>query len=193
MSKQVVVISGPTGSGESTITKEVLKRCPNTVRLVTATTRAPRDAEQQGIDYYFFSKEEFARLQEAGTIIEAGYIANRDAYYGSYLPDLEQKLAQGKVVIANTQIVGSRYYKEHYNATTIFIEPESVEALAARITSRSPDTSPKELELRVADAAREMREEGPFYDFHITNADGKLEEAVQAVIELLRNEGYILE
>ena len=190
--KQIVVIAGPTGSGESTITSEILRRFPNTVRLVTATTRPPRDNEKDGVDYYFFSKEEFARLREEGVIPEAGYVPNRDTYYGTYLPDLEKKLAAGYTILANLQIVGTKFYKEYYNATTIFLEPESINELVERIRTRSPGLSEAEIQLRRADAEREMREEGPFYDYHVVNVNGKLDEAVDKVIEILKKEGYNL-
>ena len=193
MSKNVVVISGPTGSGESTITKEVIRRFPRTVvRLVTATSRPPRDSEQNGVDYFFFSKEEFLRHQKNGTIVEAGYIPNRDAYYGTHLPDLEQKLAAGLTIIANTQIVGTKYYKENYRATSIFIEPESIDLLEERIRARSPGLTGQEIMSRLDDAKREIREEGPIYDYHVINAEGKLDQAVDAVIEIFRKEGYTL-
>ncbi len=155
MSKQVVVISGPTGSGEGTITNELIKRYPDRfVRLVTATTRPPRDQEQHGIDYYFFSKEEFLRLKEEGVIPEAGYIANRDTYYGSYVPDLEAKIAKGLISIANVQIVGTKFYKKNYDATTIFIEPPSIDVTMARVRKRSPGLSEDEYAARRTDAER---------------------------------------
>ncbi len=191
--RQVVVIAGPTGSGETTITNLIVSRFSNVRRLVTATTRQPRIGETHGADYYFFSKDAFLREREAGRIIESTYIENRDTYYGTYAPDLEEKVRAGHVVIVNPDIVGARFYKENYDATTIFIVPESIESLMRRIRERSPELSEVELAHRRENAEREMRDERSFYDHAVVNADGKLEEAVSEVVEILRKEGYTLE
>jgi len=193
MARQVVVIAGPSGSGESTITNEIIKRYPvRLARLVTATTREPRDDEQNGVDYYFFTKEDFKREKELGHIPEFTYIENRDTYYGSYAPDLKKKLEKGNIVIVNPDIVGARYYKKMYDAVTIFIVPESVNELERRIRERSPDLSEEEVAHRRENAAREMRDERSFYDHVVTNADGKLEQTVNDVVAILEKEGYTL-
>ncbi len=193
MPRNVVVIAGPTGSGETTITKAIIGRFPDRVcRLITATTRAPREDEHGGVDYYFFSKEDFLREKEAGRILEYTYIENRDTYYGSYGPDLQKKIAEGRVVIVNPDIVGTTYYKEHFNATTIFIAPESVDVLMRRIRARSPEMSEEEIAHRRENAEREMSEEQSLYDYVVVNVDGKLDEAVDAIVEILNKEGYTL-
>src|SRR3989338_4798089 len=104
--KKVVVISGPTGSGESTITSAIIKRFPHFKRLVTATTRKPRLKERDRVDYYFFSKDTFLEEVDKGNIIEYTYIKNRDSYYGTYKPDLEDKIKKGFIVIVNVDGVG---------------------------------------------------------------------------------------
>lgn len=193
MSKQVVIISGPTGSGESTITRALIERFPGKVtRMVTATTRPPRDNEKNGVDYFFFTKEEFKKLEAEGVIPESGYIANRDTYYGTYLPDLQEKIAKGMIVVGNLQIKGTLYHKEYNNATTIFLDPESIDSLEKRVRARSPNLSEEEFRARREDAEREIKEERPYYDYFVTNADGKLEEAIEKVIEILKKEGYNL-
>lgn len=191
--KRILVISGPTGVGESTVTKEIMKRYPVFTRLTTATTRAPRQGEQHEIDYYFFSNDEFERLIAAGEIIE--YQNNRDTnvYYGTYKPDLDKKLAAGFNLIMNVDIVGARYYKEHYNATTIFLLPDSWDNIEKRLREREPDMDPTEMENRLAYARREAEEEGSYYDHQIINAQGKLEDTIANVVEILKKEGYQLE
>ncbi|MBI2612276.1 guanylate kinase [Candidatus Kaiserbacteria bacterium] len=192
--KQVVVIAGPSGSGESTVTQRIVDRYPKRVkRLVTATTRPPRAGERNGTDYYFFSKEEFAKQEGNGRILESTYIKNRDTYYGTYAPDLEKKIASGNIVIVNPDLVGARYYKDHYGAVTIFIVPENVDALERRIRERSPDLSEKEIAYRKENAVREMQKEQSFYDHVVVNADGKLDAAVEQVVAILKKEGYTLE
>ena len=192
MKKQILVISGPTGCGESTITKAVIERHPGRfARLVTATTRAPRGSEQNGVDYHFMSKEDFLAAEARGEILEKGYIPNRDTYYGTYGPDLDAKLADGKIVIANLQIVGTKYFKEHYDATTIFIEPKDLSELEGRLRARNPDLPDEEIHKRVQNAADEIRDEGPYYDYHVVNPNGKLEDAISEVSAILTKEGYL--
>lgn len=190
--KQVLVIAGTTGSGESTVTQEIIKRHPNFIRLVTATTRPKRLNEQEGIDYYFFSKEAFQREMAQGNILE--HQNNRDSgvYYGSYKPDLEQKLAANKIVIVNPDIVGARFYKEHYNATTVFIAPESLADIRTRLLAREPNLAPEYLESRLAYAQRELTEESPYYDYKIINRQNKLEEAMAELEKILKKEGYAI-
>jgi guanylate kinase len=191
MQKQVVVIAGPTGSGETTITNEIVKRFPEKVkRLVTATTRAPRAGEKNGVDYYFLNDEEFAREKEKGGILESTYITNRNTYYGTYAQDLKEKISSGKIVVVNPDIVGARYFKENFNAVAIFIVPESLDAIERRIKERNPELSERDIAKRRANAEAEIRNEESFYDYKVVNADGKLEKAVEEVVAILSKEGY---
>ena len=192
--RQVVVIAGPSGSGETTITNEIVKRFPNRVkRLVTATTRPPRAGEKNGVDYYFLTNEEFARSKERGDILESTYIPNRNTYYGTYAPDLKKKIDSGNIVFVNPDIVGARYYREKFNAVTIFIVPESIDALKRRIIERNPELGDEEVAKRRANAESEIRDEQSFYDYTVRNADGKLEDTVHDVMDIIRKEGYTLE
>lgn len=191
-SKQVVVIAGPTGSGESTITKEILNRFPNTTRLVTATTRPPRSGEEPNKDYYFFSESEFKEKLTQGEILESTYNEARGVYYGTYAPDLNEKIANGKIVIVNPDIVGAKYYKEHNDAVTIFIKTESVDILIERIKARNPEMSEQELALRRLNAEAEIRDEQSYYDYVVLNRNGALEEAVNEVVSILQTKGYNL-
>ncbi|NTW13640.1 MAG: guanylate kinase [Candidatus Moranbacteria bacterium] len=181
----IVVISGPSGSGESTITKALLERLPAR-RLITATTRAPRDGELEGVDYFFFAKERFEEELKNGNIPEYSYISNRDTYYGTYRPELARDLESGNVIIANTDIVGTKFFKEQFGADTIFIAPESLEILANRLRIRNPDMSEKELERRLDNAREEIEKEKPYYDYVIENRDGKLSEAVDQAEAYIR-------
>lgn len=190
--KRVLVIGGPTGSGESTITNEIIKKFPIFTRLVTATSRKPRNNEINKIDYYFFSKKEFEKNIKDGNILEYTYIKNRDTYYGAYKPDLDEKISKGFKIIANVDVVGAKYYKEKYNATTIFIKPKSIKELMGRLTDRDKNISPDELNKRIRNAENEIKKEMPFYDYVVVNANGKLEEAVKKIIAILKKENYFL-
>ncbi len=191
MSKQVVVIAGPAGSGKDSVIRGVLAKCPNTAFAVNAVTRAPRPREEHGKNYYFLTNEKFLSEMEAGNIPEHSYREKTDTYYGLYKPDLDKQVAEGKVVFFQIQIVGAKYLKENYNATTFFIMPPAIDAFEHRIRSRAPMTD-AEWKERKEFTERELREEAPWYDYRIENEDGKLDDAVDQVIEILKKEGYNL-
>jgi guanylate kinase len=190
--KQVVVIAGPAGSGKDSVINGVVARCPNTVRMVTATTRPPRPGERNGVNYHFLTKEKFEEEMAAGNILEYYVRSETGHMYGTYKPDIEARIASGKVVLCQLQIVGATYMKEHYDATTFFIMPPHSEAFEQRVRERAP-MSDTEWAERQAFTKREIAEEAPFYDYHIQNEDGKLDEAVEAVIAILKKEGFALE
>ncbi len=191
--KQVVVIAGPSGGGKNTIIKELIRRFPRCTRLVTATTRAPRQGERDGEDYYFLSEETFMRALETGDILEHRFAAGLGTHYGAYRPDLEKRIAAGMIVLAHLDIIGARYLKQHYNATTIFIMPDSIESLEHRVRVRNPDMSENEVIERMKVAREELKTHAPEYDYQVRNADGKLDAAVENVVAILQKEGYTLE
>jgi guanylate kinase len=188
---KILIISGPTGSGESTISNEIVSRHGIFKRLITATSRPPRSGEVDGESYFFFSKEEFKKKIEKRDIVEFTYIENRDTYYGSYEPDLEKKLAHGHVIV-NVDHVGVRYYKEKYCAVAIFIKPESIESIAQRLKKRNPEMTAAELESRLENAKNEIENEEKYYDYVVFNRDGKLKEAVGEIEGILAKEQFIL-
>ncbi len=188
--KQVVVIAGPSGSGKNAVINAILKRNHNCVRLVTATTRAMRPGEQEGVDYYFLSQEQFDTELASGNIPEHRYVPALNTYYGIYLPDLEKKISLGKTIFAQVDIEGARLLKERYGATTIFIMPESLEQFRARLQVRNPEWSKKEFDARMKITEEEIRVHAPEYDYRVTNADGKLQETLEGVMDIMRKEGY---
>lgn len=190
MSKQVVVIAGPSGSGKNAVIGEILKRYSNCVRLVTATTRAMRNGEADGIDYHFFTQERFDEELASGNIPEHRFVPALGTYYGTYLPALEEAIAEGKTVFAQVDIAGAKLLKERYNAVTIFIMPESVEQFKARLRVRNPEWSEKEFDARMRITEDEIHVHSPRYDYRVVNADGKLEKTADEVVEILRKEGY---
>jgi guanylate kinase len=189
----VLIIAGPTGSGESTITKALLKKYPTMRRLVTATTRPPRLNEKHAVDYYFFSEDEFKREMTKGNILEHTFVPGRSVYYGTYKPDLEKQLRQGFIVVVNPDVVGARFYKEQHGAVTVFIKTVSLDVLEQRLKKRDPSIPQEELKSRLDAAQYELDNEEGFYDYVVINEDGKLEEAVHQVEEIMKKEGYQLE
>ena len=188
--KQVLVIAGPTGSGESTFTNELVDAYENFVRLVSATTRKPRLNEEHGKDYYFFDKEKFFDEVQNGNIIEHTHVPSRDAFYGSYKPDLDEKILKGLNVIANTDVKGAKFFKENYGATTIFIRPKSLEVIEERLRRRDPDITEEEVRGRIKDAEREIKEAKNHYDHVVWNTDGEFANTVIDMVEVLKKEGY---
>lgn len=191
--KHVVVIAGPSGSGKNAIINGLSARFPRATRLVTATTRRPRPGEKNGVDYHFLSQEEFDRDMARGLIPEHRFVPALNTYYGIYLPDLDEKIKTHSVICAQVDIEGARLLKERYSATTIFIMPENIEQFGARLRARNPEWSDREFEARMQITEREIEEHAPQYDYRVTNADGGLQEAVSAIIEILQKEGYTLD
>ena len=189
MNKKVLIIGGPTGSGESTITKELMKKYPFFQKLIAATSRPMRSNEKE-TDYYFFSKEHFEKEIEKENIIEYTYMQDRGVYYGTYKPELEKKLKLGSI-IANVDHVGVKYFKKNFNALAIFIKPESIGSLKKRLIKRNPEITEGELLLRLNNAKAELANEECFYDFSVVNKDGKLAEALTEIEQILKNNGYI--
>ncbi len=190
--KQVLVIAGPSGSGKNAIISRVMEQFPKCERLVTATTRRPRPGEIDGVDYYFFSQERFDEEMSNGNIPEHRYVPALETYYGIYIPDLEKRIKDGHIVFAQVDIEGARLLKERYDATTIFIMPESIEQFRGRLRARNPEWSQKEFDERMRITENELRVHAPQYDYRIINADGSLGETVEQVIDIMRREGYEL-
>lgn len=188
--KQVLVIAGPTASGESTFTHELTDAYENFVKLVSATTREPRLNEQHGIDYYFLDKEKFFEEVHNGNIIEHTYVPNRDAYYGTYKPDLDDKLAKGLNIIANTDPKGARFYKDTYGAATIFLKPKSLAVIEDRLRRRDSSITEEEVQKRLVQAEREIRDAENQFDYVVWNTDGEFANTVFDVVEILKKEGY---
>ncbi|KKW05473.1 MAG: Guanylate kinase [Candidatus Kaiserbacteria bacterium GW2011_GWC2_49_12] len=175
MTRQVVVIAGPSGSGKNVLIAEIVRRHPNCTRLVTVTTRAKRPGEQEGKDYHFFSQERFDKERASGNIPEHRFVPGLGTYYGTYL-DIE----------------GARLLKKRYDATTIFIMPESIGQFKKRLRARSPEWSHEEFEERMRITEEELRVHAPQYDYRVMNADGMLGETADDVVAILRKEGYTL-
>jgi guanylate kinase len=190
--KNVVVIAGPSGSGKNAVINELLKSHPHSSRLVTATTRALRPGEVDGVDYHFFSQERFDAELSAGNIPEHRFVPALGTYYGIYLPDLEERLKRGDTVFAQVDIEGARLLKERYGATTIFIIPESLEQFRGRLRARNPEWSHKEFGARMQITEEEMHVHAPQYDYRVVNADGRLADTVAEVLNILEREGYAL-
>lgn len=151
---KLFVISGPSGAGKGTLVARVRERRSNLGLTVSATTRAPRDGEQDGVSYYFLTREEFKRRVDAGEFVEWAEVHGN--CYGTLVSEVESKLQGGSSLILEIDVQGALQVKKHFpDAVLIFIKPPSLEALRQRLVGRGSET-PESLELRLADASDEL-------------------------------------
>ncbi|MGD9645723.1 MAG: guanylate kinase [Pirellulales bacterium] len=180
---RLIVISGPSGSGKSTLVREVLSRYPGQLELsISATTRAPRAGEREGVDYQFLSQEEFARRREQGDFLECFEVYEGGHWYGTLWSAVAPSLAAGKSVVLEIDVQGTLAVLERYpDALTIFVEPGSLDELERRLRRRGTE-SEQSIERRLAGAKREMAFAGR-YRYRIVNDD--LEAAIAALCRIL--------
>ena len=134
----LLVLSGFSGSGKGTVLKELMKKYDNYVFSVSATTRAPREGEQDGVDYFFVTEERFNEMIENDELVEhACYVGN---YYGTPRKYVEDMLAKGKNVILDIEVQGALNIKAKYpDALLMFVMPPSVKEIERRLISRNTE------------------------------------------------------
>jgi guanylate kinase len=179
---RVFVITGPSGVGKGTLIRSLRERVPELELSVSATTRAERPGEEDGVDYWFLDDEEFERRVQAGDFVEhADYSGRR---YGTLREELERRLADGNPVVLEIEVQGARQVRAAMpEAVQIFIAPPSEEALRARLVGRGTD-SPEAVERRLATAREELAAQGEFS--HVIVND-RLEEAADQLEGLVRD------
>lgn len=182
-SGRIVIISGPAGAGKSTIVRRLLTECSVPLALsVSATTRAPRPGERDGIDYHFLSKEEFARRKEAGEFLECMEVFGRGDWYGTLKSEVERGLDEGKWVILEIDVDGAKKALQHYpGAMTIFLHTGTIEELERRLVSRG--TESRESINRRLEVARHELEYIKRYRHEVVNIT--LDQAVDDICHLL--------
>ncbi len=177
----LVILSGPAGSGKSTIIDRVLKTTRWRLRLsVSATTRAPRSGEQDGVHYYFWSPEQFEQELQAGAFLEWAEV--HGFRYGTLKREVEPFRRQGAGVILDIDVQGARSLRRQIpEAVLIFLRTSDFKTYAQRLRSRASESEGK-IQERLATAQRELAcaEE---YDFQIINDD--LTVAVDSFHEIL--------
>lgn len=179
----LIVVSGFSGSGKGTIMKELLNKYNNYALSVSATTRPPREGEQNGREYFFKTREEFEKMIAQDELIEyAKYVNN---YYGTPKIYVEEQLAKGKDVILEIEIQGALKVKEKFPDTLLlFITPPSVEELKRRLIGRGTETI-EVIEQRMRRAIEES-DKMEFYDYFVVNDN--LEECVDQLHEIIQSE-----
>ena len=166
MSKgKLFVISGASGVGKSTVLSAVMAAREDLRFSVSATTRAPREGEQEGVHYYFVTKARFEEMIAAGQFLE--YDAHMDNYYGTPARQLEEKLADSCVILDVEPNGAFAVKAKRPDAVLIFIAPPSLEELERRLRSRG-DTAEEQIQLRQARVQWEM-DQGKRYDYIVIN------------------------
>ena len=177
----LIVVSGFSGAGKGTLMKELLKRYDNYALSISATTRAPREGETDGKEYFFVTKEQFEKMRDERKLVEyAQYVNN---YYGTPKEYVEQKMAEGKDVILEIEIQGALKVKKRFpDALLLFVTPPSAEELRRRLVGRGTET----LEVINARLARAAEEASGMeaYDYLLINDD--LDRCVEEMHQLIQ-------
>lgn len=165
---KLIIFSAPSGSGKTTIVKELLKIFPQFEFSISATSRAPRGAEQNGIDYFFLSQEEFRQKVSEDAFIEWEEVYNGTCY-GTLKSEMQRIWKKGNVIIFDVDVMGGINLKKIFgeDACSIFIMPPSIEVLRERLIGRGTD-SIETIEKRVAKAEFEISK-SPEFDHVIIN------------------------
>lgn len=181
---ELIVLSGPSGVGKSTVIANLLRERPDIHFSVSYTTRAPRIGEQDGVNYNFVSRNEFERMIADGELLEfAEYVGN---YYGTSLKVIRDKLEQGIDVLLDIEVQGAAKVRQKCpEAVLIFIVPPSLDELSRRLYDRNTDASDV-IEHRLNKAREECRESEK-YDYIVVNDDiNAASREIQSILEAER-------
>jgi len=181
MPGRLVIISAPSGTGKTTVTRKFLAAAPDWVRVVTVTTRDPRPEETDGVDYRFVSRQEFAALVAKGHLVEHAFVFGNG--YGTPRDGILAAWADGKGAVLVLDVQGKKQANALFpDAVTVFLMPPSAEEQERRIRKRGAD-SEESVRRRLDEAKKEMSEAGG-YDHILTNDDA--DETARRLSEILR-------
>lgn len=183
MSK-IIIFSAPSGSGKSTIINYLMQQGLNLHFSVSATSRPPRGAEQNGVEYYFLTPEDFKQRIAQGEFLEYEEVY-KDRFYGTLKSQVDAQLAKGENVVCDVDVLGGQNIKKHYGqrALSLFIQPLSIEVLRQRLEGRGTD-SPEVINDRIARAEFELSFADKF-DHVVVNDD--LQQAQAEALALIQN------
>jgi len=179
----MIVISGPSGSGKSSITRKLLDGDRSIHYSVSMTTRPLRKTEKDGVDYMFTTIEEFQKKMNEGEFIESAFV--HGSYYGTLRTPILDAFASGKNILLDIDVQGGRQIREKFdNGVFVFVLPPALDELKRRLRGRMTDRE-EVIERRLREAGREVREL-VHYDYLVPNLD--LNEAVMQVRAIIAAE-----
>ena len=183
MKGQILIVSGPSGSGKSTLLGRLLKEENDLYFSISSTTRAPRQGETEGVNYYFINKDEFKKGIDAGEFLEWAFVHGN--YYGTSLKPVLKALEEGKIAIFDIDVQGFNIAKSKFaqNITSVFITTASKNELKSRLQNRGTDSA-QTIEKRLINAVGEM-EHILEYDYFLINDD--LENCYENLRGILRS------
>ncbi len=179
---KVIIFSAPSGSGKTTIVRALLKQFTQLEFSISATSRAPRGSEQNGVDYHFFTQEEFQKA-----VAEDRFVEWEEVYqgtcYGTLRSEIKRIWDKGNIIVFDVDVMGGINLKRIFgdDACSIFIMPPSVEELRRRLVGRGTD-APEVIDRRVAKAEFELAK-APEFDQVVIN--DQLDEAIAETIDLI--------
>lgn len=184
---QLVIISGPSGVGKSTVVARLVQRFAGKLRLsVSATTRPARPGEIAGQHYHFLTHEEFEYRRQRGEFLEAMEVFGRGHWYGTLLSEVRPSLEEGKWVILEIDVDGARNALQQFpHAISIFITVDSEAELERRLRERKTDS--EEAIRRRLEVARHELAEAKSYDHIVVNHD--IQTTVESIAGILEQEG----
>jgi len=180
---RVFVITGPSGVGKGTLIRGLMERLPQLELSVSATTRAPRPGELDGVDYHFLTREQFDDRVAAGDFVEHADYAGRS--YGTLRSELERRVRDGAPVVLEIEVQGARQVRAAMaEAVQVFIAPPSLQSLRTRLIGRGTDDA-DEVERRLLVAERELDAQPEFA--HVVVND-RLDEALERLTAIIAAE-----
>lgn len=179
----LVILSAPSGCGKDTVFEELKKLRSDITKSVSATTRAPRDNEMEGVNYYFKTEPEFREMINGGRLLE--YTCYNGCYYGTPIDGVEKAISEGKVCFLIIEVDGAQnIMKLMPDSVTIFLLPPSLATLERRLKMRETNDE-EDIKNRLALAEKEI-ELAPLYKYNVVN--NALEDAVENINEIINKE-----
>ena len=184
--KYLFVVSGAAGTGKDSVVSALRKAHPEIEKTVSATTRSPRPGEQEGVDYYYRTKEQFQQLIDQDEVVEHNFFNGN--YYGTLKEEVNKRLNAGKLVVMVIDVHGAANIRRMYpGATTIFLLPPSTQELERRLRGRGTESEEK-VRARLETARGEIAY-APRYQYRIVNGED-VDAAYQQLLDIYLKETH---